>query len=131
MMSDAGAPAARRVLVVDDEPTIRAALRRYFQRMGWEIEEAADGQSALDKLLAGGAEDYHAVICDLRMPVSSGAELHRRLLEERPALAARMIFSTGDVGSAEAAAFLASTNRPVLEKPFELAVLGEVLRGME
>jgi hypothetical protein len=39
----------------------------------------------------------------------------------------RLIFSTGDVASADAATFLASSGRPVIEKPFELARLEELL----
>src|SRR6186713_1976667 len=40
-----------RVLVVDDESTIRIALRRFFTRMGWEVEEAGDGDRALEMII--------------------------------------------------------------------------------
>src|SRR5262245_54355291 len=40
-----------RVLVVDDESTIRIALRRFFTRLGWEVEEAGDGGRALEMIL--------------------------------------------------------------------------------
>jgi CheY-like chemotaxis protein len=122
-------PEARppRLFVIDDEPSIRAAISRFLTRRGWEVEEAEDGRVALDMLLHSEPNRYDVVMCDLRMPHLSGAELHRELLENRPDLAQRVIFSTGDVASSEAASFLAGSERPVIEKPFELARLEELL----
>jgi CheY-like chemotaxis protein len=122
-------PEARhpRLFVVDDEPSIRAAISRFLTRRGWEVEEAEDGRVALEILLHSERNRYDVVMCDLRMPHLSGAELHRELLEKRPDLVKRLIFSSGDVASSEAANFLASSRRPVIEKPFELARLEELL----
>jgi two-component system cell cycle sensor histidine kinase/response regulator CckA len=116
-----------RLFVVDDEPSIRAAISRFLTRRGWEVEEAEDGRVALDILLQSEPNRYDVVLCDLRMPHLSGAELHRELLEKRPDLVQRLIFSSGDVASTEASEFLASSKRPGIEKPFELARLEELL----
>lgn len=116
-----------RLFVIDDEPSIRAAINRFLTRRGWEVEEAEDGRVALDILLRSEPNRYDVVMCDLRMPHLSGAELHRELIEKRPDLVQRLIFSTGDVASSEAFEFLASSKRPVIEKPFELARLEELL----
>ena len=83
--SELNAPAKPSVLVIDDEPTIRAALRRYFKRRDWIFDEAEDGARGLEKLLAPGA-DYTAIISDLRMPGMSGMALHDELAERRPEL---------------------------------------------
>lgn len=120
---DAGKP---RVLVIDDEPTIRAALHRFFTRRNWLFDEAEDGSRGLAKLMAPGAE-YTAIISDLRMPGMSGMELHDQLAEHRPELLDRLIFSTGDVASKDAAEFVQRTRCIILEKPFELSKLGETL----
>jgi len=112
----------RRLLIVDDEPAIRRALKRWFERRGWTADEASDGQAALERLLDGGGE-YALIISDLKMPGLSGIELHRRLRAERPHLLRRLLFSTGDLASPEAARFLGETSCPVLEKPFEFEVL--------
>ena len=119
-------PTAPRVLLIDDEATIRAALRRAFARRGWEVEEATDGQAALALLLAP-ERTYEVVVSDLRMPGLSGIELHDRLARLRPELLERLVFSTGDVASHEAADFLERCHRPVLQKPFELAELMAVV----
>lgn len=112
-----------RALVVDDESTIRSALARYFRRLGWEVDEAEDGAAAGRFLFGEAARDYTVVVCDLRMPGVSGIDLHARVERERPALLDRLIFSSGDLISEEAEAFLARVRSPVLQKPFELSAL--------
>jgi DNA-binding NtrC family response regulator len=119
---------APRLFVIDDEASIRAAIRRFLTRRGWEVEEAEDGRVAMEMLLHSEPNRYDVVMCDLRMPHLSGAELHRELLAKRPDLVQRLMFSTGDVASADAASFLADSERPVIEKPFELSRLEEILR---
>jgi len=113
----------RRALLIDDEPVIRFALRRFFERQGWVVDEAEDGRGALARLLGPDSATYDVVITDLRMPGISGMELHSRLEQERPAILERMILTTGDMVSPEAAAFLRRSTCPVLGKPFELAQL--------
>jgi CheY-like chemotaxis protein len=121
-----GAPHPR-LFVIDDEPSIRAAIKRFLTRRQWEVEEAEDGRAALDVLLHSEPNRYDVVMCDLRMPHVSGVELYRELLGARPDLVRRILFSTGDVVSSDAASFLAESGRPVIEKPFELARLEELL----
>ncbi|CAN5920858.1 hypothetical protein BH11GEM2_BH11GEM2_20890 [soil metagenome] len=116
----------RIALIIDDEPTIRTALRRYFTRRGWAVEEAADGRAGLRQLDVIG-ERIGVVVSDLRMPGFSGIDLHDRLALERPDLLRRFVFSTGDVASAEAASFVQRTLCPVLQKPFELRMLDEIV----
>jgi DNA-binding NtrC family response regulator len=124
--SEPNAPAKPSVLVIDDESTIRAALRRFFKRRDWVFDEAEDGERGLEKLLTPGA-DYTAIISDLRMPGMSGMALHDEIARQRPELLDRLVFSTGDVAAKEAAEFVQRTRCMILEKPFELSKLGETL----
>ena len=124
--SELNASAKQSVLVIDDESTIRAALRRFFKRRDWIFDEAEDGARGLEKLLAPGAE-YTAVISDLRMPGMSGMALHDELAARRPELLDRLVFSTGDVASKDAAEFVRRTRCIILEKTFELSKLTETL----
>jgi DNA-binding response OmpR family regulator len=67
-----------RVLIVDDEPAVRAALDRALRLDRYEIELAGDGREALDRL----AETRHdAVVLDVMMPGIDGLEVCRRLRE--------------------------------------------------
>ncbi len=117
----------KRVLIVDDELTIRTALRRFFIRLGWSVTEASNGEVALsllnDDASPVGNPKFDVIVSDLRMPVLTGIEMYYRLQREQPSLLRRLIFSTGDLVSDEAAAFVRSTECVVLQKPFELAAL--------
>jgi len=65
-----------RVLIVDDEPAVRAALDRALRLDGYDVTLAADGREALDRL-ADARQD--AVILDVAMPGIDGLEVCRRL----------------------------------------------------
>ena len=66
----------RVVLVVDDEPGIRLLLRRYLEREGYRVVEAADGAAALTLLAA---EPVDLAVVDVMMPKVDGFELVRQL----------------------------------------------------
>jgi DNA-binding response OmpR family regulator len=67
-----------RVLVVDDEAIVRDVLTRYLEREGFQVEAAADGESALE-LAARSWPDI--VVLDLMLPKVDGLEVFRRLRE--------------------------------------------------
>ena len=123
----AGTARARRALVVDDEPYIRRAIQRFFHRLGWEVDEAADGEAGLALLLGAGVGPYDVIISDLKMPGMSGEEFYERVAAQRPTQAARVVVTTGDPFAPEAAHFLTRTGCAVLNKPFELAELRAVV----
>ncbi len=117
-------PRKASLLIIDDEESIRRALRRYFERRDWVVEEATDGADAVLKLERPDAEAvFDVVLCDLKMPGISGQELYTRLKGDRPRLAKKFIFATGDSGAPDVVDFLTSVGVPVLEKPFELRAL--------
>jgi DNA-binding NtrC family response regulator len=126
----AAAARHRRALVVDDEPTIRSALVRYLRRRGWQADEAEDGKAALRKLGNAAPGEYEVVISDLRMPDYSGVQLHDWLAENRPDLFAALIITTGDLASPALRDFVARTPRPLIEKPFELSVLAQLIEAV-
>jgi two-component system NtrC family sensor kinase len=120
-------PASALVLVIDDERSVRLALRRYFERSGWQVEEAEDGAQALRLLERPEASAYRLVVTDLRMPGKTGLEVHDWLAAERPELFGRLLIATGDTTSPDIQAFIQRTTRPVLEKPFKLSTLAALV----
>jgi DNA-binding NtrC family response regulator len=120
----------RCALIVDDEATIRTAVARYLRRRGWQADEAEDGSAALAKLNGAPPGGYQVVISDVRMPHYSGDQLHDWLAEHRPDLFERLILTTGDLASPVLSEFLTRTPRPVIEKPFELAELGQLIEAV-
>ena len=120
------------MLVVDDESTIRVALRRFFTRLGWSVDDAPSGELALELLLnPESAQPYRLIICDLRMPGLNGIDLHDRLADARPEILDRVVFSTGDIVSEEVADFIETTHCLVLQKPFELSALLETVKRLD
>ena len=124
----AGAPSAAadgklagiRVLLVDDEEMIRRPMVRYLSRRGAEVTEAGDGLQALERLAGF---DPHVILADLRMPKMDGAELYARLQAERPALAERVLFLSGDITQLAGRGLAPVPRERVLVKPVELAEL--------
>jgi two-component system, chemotaxis family, sensor kinase CheA len=82
--ANGAAPSARKVLVVDDQFTVRELQRSILEAAGYRVTTAVDGLDALQQLQADGAVD--AIVTDLEMPQLDGIELLRRVREE-PALA--------------------------------------------
>lgn len=115
-----------RVLIIDDEPGIRFALKRWFERQGWSVLEAGDGEDALAQLRSvsdDGADRMHLVICDVNLPKRSGGSLVTLLRTERPATAARVILSTGDDIEDAAPGSVLKEYQNILPKPFDLLTL--------
>jgi two-component system NtrC family sensor kinase len=113
---DAGprpAAASTRVLLVEDEESVRAVTKRGLTRLGYQVEAVADGAAALERALQ---QDYDLVISDLQMPGLDGAALYWRLHELRPAL--RWLILTGDTMGERSRTFLEQAALPVLPKPF-------------
>ena len=72
----AGEGAARRIVVVDDDPVLRAILRGYLEDAGYRVTEAADGHSLLDALPR---LDPALMLLDVMLPGADGFELLRAI----------------------------------------------------
>ena len=113
-----------RVLIVDDEAGIRFALRRWFERQHWVVDEAQDGRQALEVIESETPETaLDLIVTDLHLPGITGDELLQTLLATRPALATRVILTTGDDVQDAAHGSVLATHPYVLQKPFDLATL--------
>ena len=113
-----------RVLVVDDEASVRVSLQRYLAGRGHHVETTASGEDALVRLRDA---KYDAVIVDMRMPDLSGEQLYERLRSGDPGHAERVIFTTGDLVNEQMKRFLDGTGRPCVPKPFEFASFDQAL----
>lgn len=114
---------ANTILVVDDDPHVRATIVRALHELGYTTAEAAGGAAALTALEA--AEPPSLVILDYVMPGMDGAETAREIAAIAPDLP--VIFSTGHA-ALRALRAAAGEDAPVLEKPFTLDELDALLR---
>ncbi|NUP90601.1 MAG: sigma-54-dependent Fis family transcriptional regulator [Candidatus Sumerlaeia bacterium] len=110
------------VLVVDDDDSIRRALRRELSRSGFNIQEAASGEAAFNVLAS---EEVEVVLLDIRLPGLSGIELLPEILARWPHLAVIMLTGHGDVDSAVAC--MRAGAQDFLQKPCHLGELEAAL----
>ena len=86
-----------KILIIDDEESIRNVLRDILEMEDYKVDEAKDGINALSKLKKGG---YDAVICDIKMPKMDGMEVLERVQILQPDLPVIMISGHGDIDTA-------------------------------
>lgn len=111
-----------RLLFVDDEASLRSGMEAFGAMRGFSVVVAADGASALEAARTRGVD---AVVCDLRMPGMDGYAFHEQLRVERPGLAARTVFITGDVLTSASRGSV--SRQPVLTKPFSFDRIEDAL----
>jgi len=112
-----------RVLVVDDDESIRLLIQRLLARSGFAVETASDGGVALDMLSKDG---YDALVLDLMMPRVDGFTVLRQLIATDPDLVSRTIVATAyprDVARRQLDEVC-----KVLIKPFDTAELVDAVR---
>lgn len=115
-----------KILVVDDERAVRESLERALDLEGYEVELAADGEVALERL--DGPTPADAVILDVLMPGIDGLEVCRRLRARRNAVPVLMLTARAEVDSRVAG--LDAGADDYLAKPFALAELLARLRAL-
>jgi len=111
-----------RILVVDDEPAIRALVARIAQRAGFEVDVARDGAEAIAML---DATTFQVVILDLMMPIVDGYGVIDHVREtggQHPAIIL--------ISAADSAAFRRVDGEivhSVIRKPFDIDVLSDLI----
>jgi PAS domain S-box-containing protein len=105
----------RSVLIVDDEPEIRAALSEILTGARHRVVTASSGREALECLAA---ERYDAILTDIRMPDLDGRALYEEIERRWPGQIGRIVFVTGDTLASGLQEFVSTSGRPVIEKPF-------------
>jgi len=110
--------------VVDDEEGIRKALERFLTRLGYQVAVASNATEALERL----ATDHpQAMLCDIRMPQTSGVELLPKVLGQDPDLAVIMLTAIDEPRTAIECMKLGAYD--YLIKPVDLDELEMSLQG--
>jgi CheY-like chemotaxis protein len=121
------ATGAGRVLVLDDDPTLRIYLEKALTALGYDPVVAAQGSEAVDLAATG---DLAAILCDHQMLGMSGVEVYEAVVADRPDLARRFVMMSGDVLDPALEAFAATHELTRLAKPFDLDTLERTLRAV-
>ncbi len=113
-----------RILVLDDESSIRDVLGRVLKRAGYEPILAATGEEALELVVA---EPLDAILCDHRMAGMDGTEFHAAVMAIAPHLRSRFVFMSGDVLNPELHEFAKTGGAQLLAKPFDITTIGTTI----
>ena len=120
----------KRILIVDDEPSIRMVLRAHLTRSGYDVTATENGAEAIAMLRS---EDYHLVVSDLKMPIVGGMELLNHCNETYPGLPVILITAHGTVDSAVEA--IKKGAQDYVTKPFDsdelMPIIEKALRTEE
>jgi len=119
-----GVPAPLRLLVVDDEEVLTELLGDFLRSVGHSVDQARNGRQALAMATS---QDYDVILSDLKMPGLDGQGLYEQLVKIKPGMAARFVFSTGDLANPKVQTFFQACGCPYLSKPFKLESVLKVI----
>jgi DNA-binding response OmpR family regulator len=105
-----------RVLLVDDEPMLRVALRQYLEFCGHVVDEASDGEAALARVRASRPD---IVISDVLMPLRDGMSLCREMRDDPNVADVPFLFITARNTQAELYDEMERIGDGCVIKPFE------------
>jgi two-component system NtrC family sensor kinase len=113
-----------RILVIDDERAVRELISDALKIEGHDVHTAENGREGLDEI---GRQRFDLVLCDLRMPEMDGQALYEEIQRDHPQVLKRIVFVTAQANSSDYGPFLRSTGIPVIEKPFTLSQLRQMV----
>ena len=106
------------VLLIEDEPAIMSYVRAVLERSGYSVVCSISGAEGLQLLESG---SFLGVISDMWTPGGvNGADVYAWIARNRPELASRLVFMTGDIAREDTVETLEKTGAPCLEKPFRV-----------
>ncbi|MEC7240941.1 MAG: sigma-54 dependent transcriptional regulator [Myxococcota bacterium] len=113
----------KRILIIDDEPSIRKVLAAHLTHDGYEVETASDGGEGISKI---DSAQFHAVVTDLKMPNIGGLEVLHWSSRNHPGLPVIIITAHGTVDTAVEAIKLGAHD--YVTKPFDRDELKLIIR---
>lgn len=112
-----------RILVADDEDSVRSFVARALELDGHEVSTAPDGAAALNLALQ---EEFDLLLADIRMPVMDGIALALNVTAKRPNL--RVLLMTGYATEKQRAHNLDQLIAGIISKPFTLEQISELVK---
>jgi len=116
--------AAKRILLVEDDPDLTVLLRDYLEAHFYQLTIVANGADGLRAVMDC---DYDVILCDIMMPKMPGDMFYYAVHRVKPHLCERFIFMTAQGEIPRAKEFLNRTTEMVLTKPFHLDDLLETI----
>jgi len=115
-----------RILIAEDEESLRGFVQRALAQDGHDVVTAADGAEALDRLTQA-TEPFDLVLADIKMPVMDGIALALAAVRDHPDLT--ILLMTGYADKRERAHGLEALIHDVITKPFSVAEIQAAVEG--
>ncbi|MEW5948202.1 MAG: response regulator [Thermodesulfobacteriota bacterium] len=112
----------KRILIVDDEETVRTVLLQAFEFFGYEIDTVENGMEAVKRIAS---EAYDLIITDYRMPEMDGLELIQRIKMLNPSIPVLVVTSDGPECE-----LLKSGALACIKKPFNILELQKISQNI-
>jgi len=107
------------ILLIEDEPAVMAYVCATLERSGYRVVCANSGAEGVRRLETG---EFMGVVSDMVTPGGvNGADVYAWIEANRPDLASRLVFITGDIANEKTVDTLRQTGAPCVEKPFRVA----------
>lgn len=113
-----------RILVIDDQKEVRDVIADSLKLDGHDVQTVADGREGLAMI---NRNPYDLILCDLNMPGMDGREVYEEIQRYHSRVLKRLVFVTAQAYSMEYGTFLRETGIPVIEKPFTIPQLLNVV----
>jgi two-component system, cell cycle response regulator CpdR len=114
-----------RILIAEDESSVRTLLARAFTQDGHQVESAPDGAAALDML--GKSEAFDLLLTDIQMPAMDGIALALAAKRDHPSMT--IMLMTGYTDQRERAQSLKPLIHDIVQKPFTIAEIRTALKA--
>jgi CheY-like chemotaxis protein len=126
MSTSNATPGPLPLLLIEDEPAVMSYVRAVLERNGYSVVCGSSGVEGVRLLESG---EFLGVISDMRTPGGlDGGDVHAWISRNRPQLASRIVFITGDIANEETVATLRKTGAPCVEKPFRVQQFLSVIK---
>ena len=122
--ADANTVPTKKVLLLEDDPAFKEIMTDFLRESGFEVVAVVNGVEGVHQVLAS---DFEVILCDMMMPTLPGDMFFRAVERMRPHLCDRFIFMTGHRGNAKVNDFIKSVNGTILNKPFHVDDLLEMI----
>ena len=120
------APIIGRILLVDDEESVLELEKEILQSRRLTVLTARSGKEAIEVLQH---ESVDVVVTDMKMPGDiAGRALYQWILNQRPLLAQRVVFTMSDANDQDSRDFFESSGCPYIQKPFEVDMFWRVVQ---
>ena len=117
----------KKILIVDDEESIRSFVDELLTGEGCIVEAVDNGAEAMEKMAK---KDFDVILCDIKMPGVSGKELFNFIKKNKSKLVDKMVFITGDLLSEDTKKFMKKTGSSFIEKPLQIDSLIEIVQNL-